>query len=97
MRPPRLGSGTLIVSVEFMGALRTIVKASSYSVELEEGDSVSTLMKRLRGEYLNGEGFLERSNLLVMRNGKEISVLGGLQTELRHGDKVTLIPVSHGG
>ena len=38
-----------------------------------------------------------RPNALILVNGKEINVLKGLETELKDGDEVTLIPVSHGG
>jgi len=36
-------------------------------------------------------------NALILVNGKEISVLKGLETKIKEGDEVTLIPVSHGG
>ena len=38
-----------------------------------------------------------RPNVLVLLNGTEIGVLKGLKTEVRNGDKLVLIPVSHGG
>lgn len=38
-----------------------------------------------------------RPNALILLNGKEISVLRGLETKIRDGDEVTLIPVAHGG
>jgi len=38
-----------------------------------------------------------RPNALVLVNGKEISVLDGLETELNKGDEVVIVPVSHGG
>jgi molybdopterin converting factor small subunit len=38
-----------------------------------------------------------RSNSLVLINGREISVLSGLETKLSDGDEVVFIPVVHGG
>jgi molybdopterin converting factor small subunit len=38
-----------------------------------------------------------RTNVLMLVNGKEISVLKGLDTKLKDGDELTLIPVVHGG
>jgi len=38
-----------------------------------------------------------RPNALILVNGKEISVLEGLETEVNKGDDVVIIPVSHGG
>jgi molybdopterin converting factor small subunit len=38
-----------------------------------------------------------RPNALILVNGKEISVLKGLETKVKEGDQIILIPVSHGG
>lgn len=38
-----------------------------------------------------------RPNALVLLNGREISVLNGLETTISDGDEVTFIPVAHGG
>jgi molybdopterin converting factor small subunit len=38
-----------------------------------------------------------KPNALILVNGKEISVLHGLETKLRNGDEVVLVPVVHGG
>ncbi len=38
-----------------------------------------------------------RPNVLILVNGREISVLNGLETDLRDGDEVVLVPVVHGG
>jgi molybdopterin converting factor small subunit len=38
-----------------------------------------------------------RPNTLILVNGKEISVLNGLDTMLEDGDEVVFVPVVHGG
>ena len=38
-----------------------------------------------------------RPNTLIIVNGKEISVLNGLETMLKDGDEVVFVPVLHGG
>lgn len=38
-----------------------------------------------------------RPKSLILVNGKEISVLNGLETQVKHGDEVVLIPVGHVG
>jgi len=38
-----------------------------------------------------------RPNALILVNGKEITVLKGLETEVNEGDEIVLVPVSHGG
>jgi molybdopterin converting factor small subunit len=36
-------------------------------------------------------------NTLILLNGREISVLKGLETTIKNGDELTIIPVAHGG
>lgn len=67
------------------------------SVELEEKETVSELMHKLKAEFFAGKEFADESSLLIMVNGKEISVLNGLKTELKDKDTLKLIPASHGG
>jgi molybdopterin synthase sulfur carrier subunit len=38
-----------------------------------------------------------RTNALILVNGKEVSVLQGLNTKIKDGDELVLIPVVHGG
>jgi molybdopterin converting factor small subunit len=87
----------MIVVVEFVGALCTIANVKNYSAELGEEATMLSLMQRLKAELFDEEESFDETNLLIMRNGREISALNGLQTELEHEDKVTLIPISHGG
>lgn len=38
-----------------------------------------------------------RPNVLILVNGREMGLMGGMETTLEDGDLVTIIPVSHGG
>jgi molybdopterin converting factor small subunit len=38
-----------------------------------------------------------RASMLVMVNGKEISILKGMDTVVHDGDELVLVPVLHGG
>lgn len=87
----------MMVNVELVGTLQKLANAKICNVELGEEASVSTLIQKLRTEVFSNRDFVDESNLLVMKNGREISVLKGFQTELENNDCVTLIPVSHGG
>jgi len=71
---------------------------------LPEGFSVKELIGKVTTESLE----LKRSlinpqtedptlNALILVNSREISVLNGLETELKDGDEVVLVPVVHGG
>jgi len=87
----------MIIVVEFVGSLRTLAKVEGCRIEFEEKATISTLIRRLRAEVFADDEFVDETNLLVMKNGKEISVAEGLQTVLKDKDTVALIPISHGG
>jgi molybdopterin synthase sulfur carrier subunit len=57
---------------------------------------ISPEMPQLEKSF-NGQFNDSRSNSLVLVNGREISVLNGLETELKDGDEIVFVPVVHGG
>ena len=74
------------------------------SIKLEKAtvrNLIQTLVESLpteaRNLVIDRELNDPRPNSLILLNGKEINVLKGLETEIREGDEVTLIPISHGG
>lgn len=92
------------VNVRLLGVLRGASGKGQVSVKLEK-PTVRQLMQKL-AETLPGEakklladssvGYVH-PNLLVLVNGKEISALKGLETQIKKDDEVIVIPVSHGG
>jgi molybdopterin synthase sulfur carrier subunit len=71
--------------------------------DLEEGASVKTLSKLLAGRIEGSQpGHISRheihgGELAILVNGRNIDTLNGLETELRDGDAVTLLPPFAGG
>jgi molybdopterin synthase sulfur carrier subunit len=57
-------------------------------------DSLTVEAKRL---LVDPELNDPRPLALILVNGKEISVLNGLETKINDGDEMILIPVAHGG
>jgi len=51
----------------------------------------------LRRNLIDEELGDARPNALILVNGREISVMNGLNTSLKDGDEVILVPVAHGG
>jgi len=86
----------MFVVIKFIGTIYTSYGQKEYQVELEENATVAILINKLKVELSKNEN-LDNSNILVLVNGKEISVVSGLQTELRDNDIITFIPISHGG
>ncbi|KYH42565.1 MAG: molybdopterin converting factor [Candidatus Bathyarchaeota archaeon B26-1] len=80
-----LGKESLQVKVERpLSAIHLILKVAEFSPEL----------KRVLIDPELGD---PRPNALILINGREISALDGLETLIKGGDEVVLIPVTHGG
>jgi len=95
---------TIKVNVRLLGIFRGFSGKSRIALRLEQptvgkviqrlADSLSVEARRL---LVDPELDDPRPNALILVNGKEIGVLKGLETQLKEGDEITLIPVSHGG
>jgi len=66
-------------------------------VEAMVRELANSLPKEARRLFLDSDLNYLGSNVLVLVNGKEISALKGLETEINEDDEVMVIPVSHGG
>jgi sulfur-carrier protein len=92
------------LTLKFIGATRQISGKNQLSMNFQDGDTLKDLINTLGkdmpelpkifGSQLSGNS---SSNSLVLVNGREISVLNGLETELKEGDEIVFIPVVHGG
>lgn len=92
------------VTVRFIGSLRASAGRSRFTLELKKTTSLREVITRIVDEQpklkralIDPELDDPRTNALILVNGKEISVLGGLDTKLKDGDELVLIPVVHGG
>jgi sulfur-carrier protein len=92
------------LTLKFIGATRQISGKNQLSMNFQDGDTLKNLINTLGkdmpglpkifGEQHAGNS---NSNSLVLVNGREISVLNGLETKLKDGDEIVFIPVVHGG
>jgi molybdopterin synthase sulfur carrier subunit len=92
------------VNVKFLGVFRGLLGKNKVSLKLEKPTVLSAILKLVESLSIEAKRLLvdpelndPRPNTLILVNGKEINVLKGLETELKEGDEITLIPVSHGG
>lgn len=92
------------VNVKLMGVFRVFSGKDSVSLRLEKPvvrEAVVKIAEFLSSEFrrmlIDPELDDPRPNALILVNGKEISVLKGLETTVREGDQIILIPISHGG
>ena len=74
-------------------------------MEIRENSSVTDLLMTLSEKY--GEPFKKavyepkgmdvKSNYIITVNGYLLNQLNGVETKLKHGDHVTLLPIVSGG
>ena len=94
----------MAITVKFIGALRHASGVDELTLDFKGALSVRELMNRitkdtpaLRRGLIDEQLDDPRPNTLILVNGREISVLNGLETNLRDGDGIVLVPVVHGG
>lgn len=94
----------MVLTVKFIGALRYITGKTHLTFEYEKGMSLKELVAKISQESPKLEksfGDLpagdSTSNALILVNGREISVLNGLETKLNDEDEIVFVPVVHGG
>ncbi len=91
------------MTVKFVGALRHASGLNSKVIECTECSvkelvcKISEKLPELRRSLVAGEANNLRPNALMLVNGREISILSGLDTALKDGDEVVFVPVVHGG
>ena len=95
------------VSVRFFTSLREIVDKKEETLKFSEGEKVTvdTVLKTLRQRY--GKRFVEyiydrktgevRGFLQFLINGKSATTMNGLETELKDGDVLAILPPVGGG
>ena len=92
------------ISAKFIGSLKNFFekgdKIFDYKTEITVKELINSIIEKKPGikDFLVSEQNIEyRLNSLVLINDIEISALNGIDTKLSDGDKITFIPVIHGG
>jgi MoaD family protein len=93
------------VKVKLLGIFREISNRDQVFLEFEKPSSLEKVLQKLveysppefKRVLIDPELGNHNPNILILVNGKEISILEKFETLITHGDEVVLIPVSHGG
>jgi molybdopterin converting factor small subunit len=90
----------MIVNVKLFGSLEKLAGNKIVEIEIEKEVELKIILKKLI-ELINKEEFrnaLESSgSCVVFVNGIEISALNKLNTLVKDGSEVAIVPVAHGG
>ena len=83
-----------MIKVKLLGSF---AQGIGKEVELPASEvrKVRDVLERFKGR--NPEVYPGNPNVIVLVNGVEVGVLKGLDTELKEGDEVVLLPAAHGG
>ena len=91
----KANSDMRMISVKLLGGARRAVGKDS--LEIEKHDiKLHDIVEILRSMSSNSNIF-DSSNLLIVVNGVESSMLGGLDAKVKDGDIISIVPVVHGG
>jgi sulfur-carrier protein len=90
--------------IMFVGALRHLSGKTQLKLDCKGSCSIREIiyrlideMPKLKGSLIEEQAGETKTNALILVNGREISVLLGLETKLDDGDEVVFVPVVHGG
>jgi len=87
------------IEVLFFGQLRDLTSVHGATVVLKGGARLAELMDRLGEEY--GIAFRDKvsnvKGLRILINGREHTLLGGMEAPLADGDTLVLLPPIFGG
>ncbi len=92
------------IYLKFIGAMRQISGKAQVNIEFKDYQSLKSLIKRLSRDmpelkkiFCDQELKDPQSNSLILINGREISVLNGLETKIADEDEIVFVPIVHGG
>ncbi len=94
----------MAITLKFLGALRHASGKDELVLDCVSGASIMDLVEEvtiqapaLRRNLLDEQLETPKPNALILVNGREISVLNGLDTKVKNGDEIVFVPVVHGG
>ncbi|MHA1481681.1 MAG: ubiquitin-like small modifier protein 1 [Candidatus Thorarchaeota archaeon] len=91
------------VTVKFYSYLRDLIgKKTMIELDLDEGAIISQLLNRLFLDPQIKDALLDdnqelKSDITLLKNGREITFLDGMETKLEPGDEISVFPLVAGG
>lgn len=95
----------ICVNVRFLGIFQRLSGEKNYELQLQEPATVKDVVIKLSETFSDEfKGILidtqlgdPRPNTLILVDGKEISALHGLETEIKDAQEIVFVPMVHGG
>ncbi len=95
----------MLVKVKLMGIYQKLFGKNIILLQLNNQPTIKEVIQKIVDSSPKGfkQAFIDpelnspKPNALIIVDGREISVLEELETKLKNGSEVVIIPVSHGG
>jgi molybdopterin synthase sulfur carrier subunit len=92
----------LKVKVMFFANIREVFQENEVEIELERESSIRDFLGLLCNTHERRQRIFDqfghiREDLWILKNGRQIQFLDGLQTKLTGGDTVSIFPPVYGG
>jgi molybdopterin converting factor small subunit len=84
-----------MISIKLLGGAKRALGKDRLDIE-KQSAKLHDIVEMLRSMSSNGNIF-NSNNLLIVVNGVESSMLGGLDATVNDGDVISIVPVVHGG
>jgi len=92
------------VTLRFLGIFKKAYGNGQTLIKIRKNEKLEDIIKKvsetspnLKRVLVDPELDSPLSNAVILVNGKEISLLNGLETKLKDKDEIVFIPVIHGG
>lgn len=90
--------GMVRVRLRLLGGVKRVFGREAMDVEVDgELIRLRDLLTYLASMSSDAHGIMNPSNLIIVINGREASLLGGLDAVISDGDQVSILTVVHGG
>jgi len=90
------------VSVQFRGPIARQIEGGILEIEIVEGFTLKDLLSKMLEQNVYFQGIwrdpseVDRDSM-ILYNGVDSGVTGGLETTLKDGDVLIFLPLVHGG
>ncbi|MHA1863773.1 MAG: MoaD/ThiS family protein [Candidatus Thorarchaeota archaeon] len=99
---PKRAVCTMKISVRFRGPIAREIENGTLEIDIEDGFTLNDLFVKIieQNSYLQSiwkkPTEIDRDSM-ILNNEVDIGVTGGLETTLKDGDILTILPLVHGG
>ena len=98
----QMKANSINIKVRFYASLTQAFQEKEKDVQFEEKTNIRSLLNLLCNTDERHQKIFDKfgqisSSINILRNGRHISFLNGIETELEEGDRIAIFPLLYGG